>query len=1002
MKLRRIITLLVAVCALLLLVAGCGMPDKKDDGNAPETTPPDNQTLVDEANAVPFSEFVIVYGDGADQELLDTTSDFRMKIMVLVGGKAPDVVTDKKSENEKEILVGNTNRKSASGLLRSQFQISFKNGKLAILGGSDKSVAEGVAYLLENLICKKGVLCADGYVYTSPIGDNYKVTSVSIGGKKQESLPVYDAFESKSLLGNALDSIETAAGIPCEPVDSADKAVLVFTTDAKAHGLTENDWAVITKDGKLYVVASTEYGKQDAVAYIQSLMADASGDFAFADKTAKVMTKEEFLSQDQLVIFPEYPEQLRRNYDYKVTVSQGDKSAQIPVYNHTMEYDLRDRGAGGDMYRRFSQFAFSGKQVRVDIKVGRDFSSYTVMPSAKQFKTEFKDGVISVFLDKPDYFAVRLDNDDNSIISVLADYPEFYREIPSKEDPNVLWVEGWHEVDKGVLEFNGKTKDKTIYIAPGSVLNARIDFAFGAKNCKVLGLGAIVDPFENIYEYDITYGGSEGGHTMVHLYGYDHLYDGPVILDARTFNITGCGNNITVRNAKILSTMMTTDGISLFNGENYDVDHCYIYCGDNAIVYSTNDNPGKGSVNYNDITIGTTCAAIFPQGHTNDGVLTNIYVFRADAAIINCTLGGTKATHELTVKNLDAIDCTYTQHFFSSFKLGTEEKIFTFENISLPYFLGVKDGHNIAGQTVTNKLVSLSNTDGNAYSDNYKVTLKNIYLAGREIEDLGSVLVNNHGEKNVITLENDGTYTPARLNRHEVNYDFKGNVYIGQRLLSFKNDTIVEGKDFYLSADEIAEYLRTDATLNTVDKNGAKYVKASDLVSAGAAASIETKDNDLYITPVYNGENLLLPDEGEISYFSEETCFHVDLLATGEEDEIIYTLKPFKNQYKGGISRKITNEVKMYGEGTYKISFEVRGSDSSILKFGYSSDDADTALKTELRDVAIDNRWEDVEMKIFVTAAEVQADSVTFYVRMDGDTSLDYFEIRDFKLVKAE
>ena len=92
----------------------------------------------------------------------------------------------------------------------------------------------------------------------------------------------------------------------------------------------------------------------------------------------------------------------------------------------------------------------------------------------------------------------------------------------------------------------------------------------------------------------------------------------------------------------------------------------------------------------------------------------------------------------------------------------------------------------------------------------------------------------------------------------------------------------------------------------------------------------------------------------------------------------------------------------MYGEGTYKISFEVRGSDSSILKFGYSSDDADTALKTELRDVAIDNRWEDVEMKIFVTAAEVQADSVTFYVRMDGDTSLDYFEIRDFKLVRAE
>ncbi len=1002
MRIKRILALLVALSALLLLIAGCGMPEKKDDGNSPETTPPDNQTLVDEADAVPFGDFVIIHGKDADQDMLDVVSDFRKKLMILVGGKAPNVNTDKKSESAKEILIGNTNRKTSSGILRTQFQISYKDGKLAILGGSDKAISEGVAYFLENLTCKKGVLCADGYVYTSPKGDNYKVSSITIGGKKQGSLPVYDAFESKSLLGNALDSIETAAGIPCELVDSAEKAILVFTTDAKSHGLTEDDWAVKTKDGKLYIVASTEYGKQDAVAYIQSLMADASGDFAFADKTAKVMTKKEFLSRDQLVIFPEYPEQLRRNYDYKVTVSQGNKSSQIPVYNHTMEYDLRDRGAGGDMYRRFSQFAFSGKQVRVDIKVGRDFSSYTVMPSAKQFKTEYKDGVISVFLDKPDYFAVRLDNDDNSIISILADYPEFYRELPSKEDPNVLWVEGWYEVDKGVLEFNGKTKDQIIYIAPGSVLNARIDFAFGAKNCKVLGLGAIVDPFENIYEYDITYGGSEGGHTMVHLYGYDHLYDGPVILDARTFNITGCGNNITVRNAKILSTMMTTDGISLFNGENYDVDHCYVYCGDNAIVYSTNDGPGKGSVNYNDITIGTTCAAIFPQGHTNDGVLTNIYVFRADAAIINCTLGGTKATHELTVKNLDAIDCTYTQHFFSSNKLGTEEKIFTFENISLPYFLGVKDGHNIAGQDVTNKLVSLSNSSGNAYADNYKVTLKNIYIAGREVEDLDDVTVIDQGEENVITLDNDGTYTPAPVNRHEVNYDFKGNVYIGQRLLSFKNDTIVEGNDFYLSADEIAEYLRTDANLTTSDKNGAKYVKASDLVSAGAAVSVETKDNDLYITPVYNGENLLLPDEGEISYFSEETCFNVDLLATDDDGEIIYTLKSFKQQYKGGISRKITNEVKMYGEGKYTVSFEVRGCVSSILKFGYSSDDADTALKTKLSDVVIDTRWNEIEIDIFVTDAEVQADSVTFYVRMDGDTSLDYFEIRDIKLVKAE
>ena len=1004
MKLKRIIALLVVTAALLLLVVGC-MPEKKDDGkvNAPETTPPDNQTLVDEVNAIPFKDFVIVRGEKADDDLLEVASEFRKQIMKLVGGKAPNIESDKKGEAAKEILVGNTNRKSAAGLLRTQFQITFRDGKLAILGGSDKAISEGVTYFIENLACKNGVLCAEGYSYTSPRGDGYKVTSVSIGGKKQAGLPVLDSFESKEQLGIALDAIEAATGIPCEPVDSEDKAVLVFTTDTKKFGLTENQWALTAKDGKLYIVAETLYGKQDAVSYIKDIMSGASGDFVFEDKKSNVLTKEEYLSQDRLVIFPEYPEQIRRNYDYKVTVSQGDKSAQIPVYNHTMEYDLHDRGSGGDMYRRFSQFAFSGKQARVDIKVGRDFESYTVMPSAKKFKTEYKDGVISVFLDKPEYFAVRLDNDDNSIISVFADYPEFPRELPDKNDPNVIWVEGWYEPKDGILNYDSKTKNKTIYIAPGAVLNARVNFQYGATGCKILGLGAIVDPFENIYEYDITVGGSEGGYTMVKFYGYDHVYDGPVILDARTFNITACGNNITVRNAKILSTMMTTDGISLFNGNNYDVDHCYIYCGDNAIVYSTSDNPDSGSVNYNDITIGTTCAAIFPQGHTNDGVLTNIYVFRADAAIINCTLGGTKATHDLTVKNLDAIDCTYTPSFFNSHSIGTiDNKTFVFENISLPATLGVSDGHNIAGKTATHRLISLSNSSSNPYADNYKVSFKNVYVGTRKIENLSDVNVNDKGKANVITLENDGTYKPAPLNRHEVNYDFKGNVYIGLRLLSFNYDTIVEGNEFYLSAAEIAEYLRTNAKLTAVEKNGAQYVKASDLVSAGAAKSIEVKNGDLHITPVYNGENLLLPDKGEISYWSEETCFHVELLTEVEDEDVTFILQGRKELRSGGISRKITNEVKMYGAGTYTLTFDIRGAVSSSIKFAYARDKAETALAIEMRDISVEPRWNEFNIDIVVTEGDIQADSITFYLRMNGDVDLTYFEMRDIKLVKTK
>ena len=48
------------------------------------------------------------------------------------------------------------------------------------------------------------------------------------------------------------------------------------------------------------------------------------------------LTREEFYQQTQLVIYPEYPEKVNRIYDYKVTVTQGDRTEQLPVYNHTM------------------------------------------------------------------------------------------------------------------------------------------------------------------------------------------------------------------------------------------------------------------------------------------------------------------------------------------------------------------------------------------------------------------------------------------------------------------------------------------------------------------------------------------------------------------------------------------------------------------------------------------------------------------------------------------
>ena len=113
--------------------------------------------------------------------------------------------------------------------------------------------------------------------------------------------------------------------------------------------------------------------------------------------------------------------------------------------------------------------------------------------------------MISVWLDEPDYFLIRLDDDNSTILSVFADYPEFPDEL-DENDPKLIKIEGWVEPEGGILEIT--EPNTTIYLAPGSVLNARVDVR--GDGSKVIGYGAIVDPFESIYEYDIRVGGTEG------------------------------------------------------------------------------------------------------------------------------------------------------------------------------------------------------------------------------------------------------------------------------------------------------------------------------------------------------------------------------------------------------------------------------------------------------------------------------------------------------------
>ena len=170
--------------------------------------------------------------------------------------------------------------------------------------------------------------------------------------------------------------------------------------------------------------------------------------------------------------------------------------------------------------------------------------------------------MISVYLDRPDYFVIRLDGKDHTILSVLADAPE--TEIPTA-DVHTIIVNGWMEVEGGVLKLT--EPHTTVYIPAGAVLNARIHVL--ANDCRVLGRGAIVDPAGDIYRYNAE----EMEHAlggMLQMRGVDRtLVDGIHFLDSKAFNLQVIGiweerwatDNV-VRNVKILTTQMSSDGIT--------------------------------------------------------------------------------------------------------------------------------------------------------------------------------------------------------------------------------------------------------------------------------------------------------------------------------------------------------------------------------------------------------------------------------------------------------
>ena len=486
-----------------------------------------------------------------------------------------------------------------------------------------------------------------------------------------------------------------------------------------------------------------------------------------------------------LVAYPPYPKQIERDYAYAVRVAQGKATKRIEVYNHCEKSILSQRTHGGDVNRRFCEFAFSGTPVRVDIMVREDVSSYKIFPARLGLRHAFSsNGVVSVWLERPAYFGLQINDSDKSILSVFADAPE--RDVPAKGTPGVMYVEGWLDAPQvdGIIETKADVRE--IYIAPGSVLNARLKVR--GKNTRLHGRGMVLDPMSDIFRYDQRSNTTRG----VVAFGAEGCSaDGIKIVDARTFNFMGFAPNLRYTNVKVLSSMMCSDGLTN-GGEGLIVDNAWIYCGDNAIVVS-----GVRNAVYRNIAIGTSCKAIFPQNTNTNVLMENIDVFRADEGVLsniyNGVLRRNNKWNELSAAkqkrepgpqdlvhqkqdfrfvNLSAVDCTLFSRFFQGRNMGTLPKTFVFDRLSLPHSTGKAEWRSI-GRTDGVQICIENNPKRYLVTSNYRIAVTDLYLGGEVSDEFAPSTVKATPEELSLTVSRSAAARRVPLAADRRVVDFK-------------------------------------------------------------------------------------------------------------------------------------------------------------------------------------------------------------------------------------
>ena len=122
-------------------------------------------------------------------------------------------------------------------------------------------------------------------------------------------------------------------------------------------------------------------------------------------------------------------------------------------------------------------------------------------------------------------------------------------------------------------------------------------------------------------------------------------------------------------------------------------------------------------------------------------------------------------------------------------------------------------------------------------------------------------------------------------------------------------------------------------------------------------------------------------------------------------DGVIYAYPYGTNQYNGGIGFVITDEVRMYGAGTYKLTLKARcqaleGGSYTKLRLAYRYDTVEKYVNSQ-KTVTLTDSWVEYTYSFEITDAMIAngIDFATYILGVDN-IPVEYYAVKDMTVTK--